>query len=305
MVDVVLLGCGGNMPMPNRFLSSIFINYMGRKILIDCGEGTQISMRIKNCGFKNIDLICITHIHGDHINGIIGLLSTIGNSGRTDELTIIGPNGITEAINAIRVLVEFLPYNLNIIENPISSFSLNNKNLEDIIISTVKLEHSTGCLGYSLYFKRKAKFNIEKAIQNNVPKILWNKLQSGKNIELDNINYTPDMVLGDDRKGIKISFITDTRPIDSIPKFIKESDLFICEAMYGDDLEISKAVKNHHMTFREAATLAKLGNVKKLLLTHFSPSLENPNIYIKNATNTFKNTIIGEDRLELNLKFED
>lgn len=304
MVDVVLLGCGGNMPMPNRFLSSLFINYMGHKILIDCGEGTQISMRIKNCGFKNIDLICITHLHGDHINGIIGLLSTIGNSGRTDELTIVGPHGITDAINAIRVLVEFLPYKLNIIENPLGSFSLNNRNLEDIIISTIKLEHSTECLGYSLYFKRKAKFNIEKAIQNNVPKILWNKLQSGKSIELDNINYTPDMVLGDDRKGIKISFITDTRPIDSIPNFIKESDLFICEAMYGDDLEISKAVKNHHMTFKEAATLAKLGNVKKLLLTHFSPSLDNPNIYIENATNTFKSTIIGEDRLELNLKFE-
>ena len=105
MVDVVLLGCGGNMPMPNRFLSSLFINYMGHKILIDCGEGTQISMRIKNCGFKNIDLIFITHLHGDHINGIIGLLSTIGNSGRTNDLTIIGPKGITEAINAIRVLV--------------------------------------------------------------------------------------------------------------------------------------------------------------------------------------------------------
>lgn len=305
MVDVVLLGCGGNMPMPKRFLSSLFINYMGHKILIDCGEGTQISMRIKNCGFKNIDLIFITHLHGDHINGIIGLLSTIGNSGRTNDLTIIGPKGITEAINAIRVLVEFLPYKLNIIENPIGSFSLNNKNLEDIIISTVKLDHSTECIGYSLYFKRKAKFSIEKAINNNVPKILWNKLQSGKNIILDNINYTPDMVLGDDRKGIKVSFITDTRPISSIPDFIKESDLFICEAMYGDDLDISKAIKNNHMTFREAATLAKLGNVKKLILTHFSPSLENPSIYIENATNTFKNTIIGEDGLEINLKFEE
>ena len=299
MVDVVLLGCGGNMPMPNRFLSSLFINYMGHKILIDCGEGTQISMRIKNCGFKDIDLICITHLHGDHINGIIGLLSTIGNSGRTNELTIIGPKGVTETINAIRVLVEYLPYKLNIIENPSGSFSLNNKNLKDIIISTVELDHSTECLGYSLYFKRKAKFNIEKAVHNNVPKILWNKLQSGQNIILDNKTYSPDMVLGDDRKGIKVSFITDTRPIKSIPDFIKESDLFICEAMYGDDLDISKAVKNHHMTFREAATLAKLGNVKKLILTHFSPSLENPSIYIENATNTFKNTIIGEDGLEV------
>ena len=91
MIDLILLGCGGNMPMPNRFLSSLFINFKGRKILIDCGEGTQISMRMKNCGFKTIDLICITHLHGDHIIGLIGLLSTIGNSSRTEDLTIIGP----------------------------------------------------------------------------------------------------------------------------------------------------------------------------------------------------------------------
>ena len=305
MIDLILLGCGGNMPMPNRFLSSLFINFKGRKILIDCGEGTQISMRMKNCGFKTIDLICITHLHGDHIIGLIGLLSTIGNSSRTEDLTIIGPKGIAQAINAIRVLVEYLPYKLIIIENPIGPLSLNNEYLKELEISTLNLDHSTECLGYSLYFKRKAKFNVEKASKNNVPKILWQKLQEGKTILYNDIEYYPDMVLGDDRKGIKLSFITDTRPIDSIPEFIKNSDLFICESMYGDDMDLSKAIKNKHMTFRESATLAKLGNVKKLLLTHFSPSLENPSIYLENATSVFENTIIGEDRLELNLNFED
>ncbi|MBO3443266.1 ribonuclease Z [Clostridium sp. CCUG 7971] len=305
MIDLVLLGCGGNMPMPNRFLSSLFINYMGRKILIDCGEGTQVSMRMKNCGFKNIDLICITHLHGDHINGLIGLLSTIGNSSRTEDLTIVGPKGIIDVMNAIKILIEYLPYKINIIENPKGSFSLSNGHLKDVEISTLELQHSTECLGYSLYFKRKAKFNIEKATSNNVPKILWNKLQSGDNVVLDNVEYTPSMVLGDDRKGIKVSFITDTRPIDTIPNFINNSDLFICESMYGDDLEISKAVKNQHMTFREAANLASLGKVKKLVLTHFSPSLEDPNFYLDNATKVFKNTIAGEDRLEINLNFKE
>ena len=278
MIDLVLLGCGGNMPMPNRFLSSLFINYKGRKILIDCGEGTQVSMRMKNCGFKNIDLICITHLHGDHFYGLMGLLSTIGNSSRIDDLTIVGPKG---------------------------TFSLVNDILKDIEISTLELDHSSECLGYSLYFKRTPKFNIEKAIKNNVPKLLWQKLQSGKNIVFENIEYSPDMVLGDNRKGIKISFITDTRPILSIPEFINNSDLFICEAMYGDDLDISKAVKNKHMTFREAANLARLGNVKTLLLTHFSPSLEDPNLYIKNATDVFENTIVGKDRYDINLNFEN
>ena len=113
------------------------------------------------------------------------------------------------------------------------------------------------------------------------------------------------MVLGDNRKGIKISFITDTRPIFTIPEFINNSDLFICEAMYGDNLDISKAIKNKHMTFKEAANLAKLGNVKKLLLTHFSPSLEDPNLYIKNATDEFENTVIGKDRHSISLNFEN
>ncbi|MGL5313419.1 MAG: ribonuclease Z [Peptostreptococcaceae bacterium] len=305
MIDLVLLGCGGNMPMPNRFLSSLFINFKGRKILVDCGEGTQVSMRMKNCGFKTIDLICITHLHGDHIIGLIGLLSTIGNSSRTEDLTIIGPRGITEAMNAIRVLVEYLPYKIQVIENPTGPICLNNEYLKELEISTLDLEHSTECLGYSFYFKRNPKFNVEKAKKNNVPKVLWQKLQNGKSITYEDIEYSSEMVLGDDRKGIKVSFITDTRPLFSIPEFIKDSDLFVCEAMYGDDLDISKAAKNKHMTFREAANLARLGNVNKLLLTHFSPSLENPHMYIENATSVFENTLIGEDRLEINLNFKD
>lgn len=305
MIDLVLLGCGGNVPMPNRNLSSIFINYRGHKILIDCGEGTQVSMRMKNCGFKDIDLILITHLHGDHIIGLIGLLSTIGNSGKSDNLTIVGPRGITEAINAIRVLVEYLPYKINIIEDPKETFSIENDILKDLEISTLELEHSTECLGYSLYFNRTPKFNVQKALKNNVPKELWNRLQNSNETFYNNRTYTSDMVLGDDRKGIKISFVTDTRPLFTIPDFIKDSDLFVCEAMYGDDMDISKAMKNKHMTFTEAANLARLGQVKKLLLTHFSPSLENPHEYLVNATRIFENTIIGEDRLSLSLNYED
>lgn len=306
MIDLVLLGCGGNVPMPNRNLSSLFINYKGKKILIDCGEGTQVSMRMKNCGFKDVDLILITHLHGDHIIGLIGLLSTMGNSGKVEDLTIVGPVGIIEAIKAIKVLVEYLPYNLKIIENPKETFSLEEHPVfKDLEISTLELDHSTECLGYSLNFKRSPKFNVEKAKSNNVPKSLWNRLQKTDSIFYDRKMYTSDMVLGDDRKGIKISFITDTRFLLTIPDFIKDSDLFVCEGMYGDDMDISKAVKNKHMTFSEAANLARLGNVKRLLLTHFSPSIENPADYLENATRFFPNTIIGEDRLSLSLNYED
>ncbi|MFR7975274.1 MAG: ribonuclease Z [Intestinibacter bartlettii] len=305
MIDLTLLGCGGNVPMPNRFLSSLFINYKGRKMLIDCGEGTQVAMKKYNCGFKTIDLILITHLHGDHIIGLIGLLQTMGNSGKTDDLTIVGPVGITDAMNAIKVLVEYLPYRVYVIENPKEKFSLEHDILKDIEISTIDLEHSTECIGYSLYFKRKAKFDRQKAMSNDVPQILWKKLQEQDTVIYNDKTYYSSMVLGDERKGIKLSFITDTRPTFEIPQFIYGSDLFICEGMYGDDLDISKAVKNKHMTFREAASLANAGNVDKLLLTHFSPSIEEPKDFAHNATNLFKDTIIGEDGLSLSLSYKD
>ena len=304
MVNLTLLGCGGNVPLPNRFLSSLFMNFNGRKILVDCGEGTQVSMKMKGCGFKDIDLICITHTHGDHIIGLIGLLSTMGNSERKKPVTIIGPVGIKEAMDAIQVLIT-LPYKLNIIENPEGIFSLVDPILSDLSIETIELEHSTECIGYNFYFARHPKFNVEKAQQNNVPRKYWNMLQKGMTIMDNDINYTPDMVLGDDRKGIKISMITDTRPLDTIPEFIYDADLFICEAMYGDEMDISKAIKNKHMLFREAASLAVKGNAKQLLLTHFSPSIEDPNVFENNAKSVFENTIIGYDRFSTQIKYPE
>ena len=304
MVNLTLLGCGGNVPLPNRFLSSLFMNFNGRKILVDCGEGTQVSMKMKGCGFKDIDLICITHTHGDHIIGLIGLLSTMGNSERKKPVTIIGPVGIKEAMDAIQVLIT-LPYKLNIIENPEGIFSLVDPILSDLSIETIELEHSTECIGYNFYFARHPKFNVEKAKQNNVPRKYWNMLQKGMTIMDNDINYTPDMVLGDDRKGIKISMITDTRPLDTIPEFIYDADLFICEAMYGDEMDISKAIKNKHMLFREAASLAVRGNAKQLLLTHFSPSIEDPNVFENNAKSVFENTIIGYDRFSTQIKYPE
>ncbi|WP_053832325.1 ribonuclease Z [Paraclostridium bifermentans] len=306
MVEITLLGCGGSMPVPNRFLSSLLINYRGRKILIDCGEGTQVSMKIANCGFKTIDYICITHLHGDHIIGLPGILSTIGNCGRTEMLTIIGPKGIKEVIDAFRLIVRELPYDVNIIENPKEDILVNNNYInKDIIISTLEVEHSTSCIAYSFYIKRKAKFDIEKAMKNNVPKVLWSKLQNGREIKLEGKIYTKDMVLGQPRKGIKLSFVTDTRPIKEIVDFVDNSDLLVCEGMYGDDGDLERAIKNKHMTFRESATIAKQSNVEAMVLTHFSPIIKDPNMYIENAMEVFENTIIGTDRLKLDLIFKE
>ncbi len=316
MLDIALLGCGGGMPIPERFLSALLINYRGRKILVDCGEGTQVSMRMLGWGFKSIDIICITHNHGDHIVGLPGLLATIGNSGRTEPLIIVGPEGTNDVMDGLKVIVPYLPYSIKVIENPKDEMKINfqevlklNENPLDkkeisMVISTVDLDHSSPCLGYGFYINRRPKFDVDKAITNQVPKLLWNVLQKGENADYKGKTYEPYMVLGRERKGIKLSYITDTRPKDAIIEFIKNSDLFICEGTYGEEKDLDKAIKNKHMTFKEAAQLAYEGKVKELLLTHFSPAMAEPQIYIDNAKKIFKNTVIGYDRFIKSLDFE-
>lgn len=319
MIDICLLGCGGSMPMPTRNLSATLISYKGRKILIDCGEGTQVSMKMVAWGFKSIDIICITHAHGDHIIGLPGLLSTMGNSGRTEPLTIIGPEGITRVVNGLRVVAEYLPYDINIIEAPSKmEFSLSKEGIHivensepskirsgEIVLNTLELDHSSPCMAYSFYFKRERKFNVEKAMLNNIPKTLWSKLQRQEEVTFGGKVYTGDMILGDERRGIKISLITDSRPMDSMVGFIAESDLFICEGTYGSNDDIDKAIKNKHMIFKESATLAKEGQVKELILTHFSPVIMEPAEFIDNAKDIFENSVIGEDRMIRTLTFTE
>lgn len=316
LLNISLLGSGGGMPMPNRFLSSLVINYKGRKILVDCGEGSQVAMREIKSGFKFIDIVCITHSHGDHIFGLPGLLSTIGNSDRSEPITIIGPEGIEDIINGFRVAIPYLPYDINIIENPKKDLGVNisSKNIEirevgdspkvNILIKTLELEHSAPCLGYSFYISRKPKFYPEKAILNEVPKELWSRLQNGESITYKNKKYNPSMVLGKKRKGIKLSYITDTRPIETIPDFIDRSNLFICEGTYGDNEDLPKAIENKHMTFTEAAKLAYKGNVEELLLTHFSTAMDEPELYKANAIDIFQNTVIGYDGFTKTLSFK-
>ncbi|MGV1059436.1 ribonuclease Z [Clostridium perfringens] len=316
MLNVTLLGTGGGMPMPNRFLSSVVMNFNGRKILLDCGEGTQVSMRVNGTGFKSIDIICISHIHGDHIYGLPGLLSTIGNSGRTEEMYIIGPKGIKEVIEGFLITLPYLPYKLNILEDvrdlefivkkdKMELVEIDKNIISDLSIETLELDHSSPCLGYSFNIRRGRKFNVEKALMNKVPKELWSKLQRNEEAILNGVKYYSYMVLGDERKGIKLSYTTDTRPTVDIPEFIKESDLYICEGTYGSEEYMHKAIKNKHMTFKEAANLAKKGHVKELLLTHFSPAINDPKEFILNARAVFENSHTGSDGEERTLNFKE
>lgn len=303
MLDVCLLGTGGMMPLPDRWLTSMLLRYKGRMLLVDCGEATQIPLRICGWGFKAIDAVFFTHYHADHVAGLTGFLLTLGNSGREEPLTLIGPAGLKNVVEGLLVISPQLPYDIRLLELPHDQGS--GFLFEDIYVRSIPVEHCMPCLAYSFEIKRQGKFDCKKAEQLKIPVKYWKHLQRGEVVNLEDRVVKPEMVLGGQRRGIKISYCTDTRPVEWLVDFIKASDLFICEGMYGDNRDMEKAVQKKHMIFSEAAALARRGEVEELWLTHFSPALENPGEHIAFARSVFENTIAGCDLMTKSIKFKE
>ena len=303
MLEVCLLGCGGMAPLPERRLASMLLRNNGTMILVDCGEGTQVSIKEVGWGFRSIDAICITHYHADHIAGLPGFLLTLGNSGRTDPITIFGPPQLAYVVQALTVIAPELPYEINLLELPKDEESAVQ--LGDILIGALPMEHAIPCLAYRFEIKRKGKFNKDQAETLQIPRQYWKTLQRGEEIEVDGRLLIPEMVLGPERRGLKLCYCTDTRPTEKLIDFCRDSDLLICEGMYGDDSLLEKAKERKHMTFSEAAGVALRSNSKELWLTHFSPSIKNPEEFLFFAQNVFPNTVIGKDLLKTTLSYSD
>ncbi len=300
MINVTLIGTGGMVPLPDRFLSSCLIEYNGRSVLLDCGEGTQISLHKGKLSMNKIDTILLTHCHADHVTGLPGLLLTIGNQGRTEPIYIVAPRSSTKYINSLLIVCGFLPYEVRIAElHDTKSQVFEQIGLK---VTSIPLKHHINCLGYSLELSLKPHFQPDKAKKLNIPVKFWKLLHNGNNIEINDCTYTPDMVLGEPRKPIKISYVTDTRPVKHIKDIVKESDLFICEGMYGEDEQYDNAVEKMHMIFSEAAKIAKDANVQELWLTHFSPSMAKPEEFIEYAKRVFPNVKVGKDLMSTTLK---
>lgn len=300
MLDVCLLGTGGMMPLPYRHLTSLMTRYNGSSLLIDCGEGTQIAIKERGWSFNPIEIICFTHFHADHISGLPGLLLTIGNAERTQPLTMIGPKGLEKVVNALRTIAPELPF-------PIHYLELEDKKqiikLNGYKITAFKVHHNITCYGYSIEIERNGLFLVEKAEQLNIPKPFWSYLQKGSNVEINEKIFTPDMVLGEKRKGIKLTYCTDTRPVSSIAENAKDADLLIIEGMYAEKEKDAKARQYKHMTFYEAAMIARDAHVSQMWLTHFSPSLVRPEYYLEDVRKIFSGAIIGKDGMTLEIDF--
>ena len=306
MIDVCLLGTGGMMPLPNRYLTALLVRYNGKCVLIDCGEGTQIAMKKKGHSAKPIDVICFTHYHADHISGLPGMLLTMGNAERTEPLLMVGPKGLERVVNSLRVIAPELPFEIKFMELKEDEFSFSMEGMPEFTITAFKVNHNVPCYGYSMSLRRQGKFDVEAANSRGIDRRYWNNLQKGETVTLDDGTvYTPDMVLGQERKGIKLTYTTDSRPTDSIVRNAAGSDLFICEGMYGEQDKLSKAKENKHMMFYEAARLARDAGVQEMWLTHYSPSLVNPVEFLPDTKKIFANTIAARDGRSVELRFSE
>ena len=302
MLDVCLLGTGGMMPLKDRYLASALLRLNGHSVLIDCGECTQVALKTAGFTFKPIDALCVTHLHADHISGLPGFLLSMGNEGRTEPLTIFGPFGIREVVRCLRVIVPGLPFEVNCVEMTAQEERFSLSGFE---ITAFPVQHRVPCYGFSFEIRRQGRFDAARAQQAGIPRSLWNALQHGRTVEEGGRTFTPEMVLGPARRGLKVTYSVDTRPIPAIARYAQGADLFICEGMFGDEEKHERAVETRHMTFREAAKLAASAQPGEMWLTHYSPSMTDPEPYLAETRKVFPRTFAGHDGMKTTLKFQD
>lgn len=299
MLDLCTLGTGGTMPLPDRALSALYARVNGRALLIDCGEGTQVGVQRLGWGMQCIDAILITHFHADHCSGLPGMLLALTKAMRTAPLHIYGPVGLTQVVSGLRVIAPQLSF-------PIVLHELTGQTDFEAIgltITAFPLDHAMPCLGYRLHLPRRAAFDPQKAQKCGVPLPLWKHLQRGETVEAHGRTFRPEDVMGAPRPGITVLYATDTRPVDAIADLGLRCDLMILEGMYGAEEKHPLAIKNHHMLFREAAALARDAEASRLLLTHFSTSMDAPEDFLPNAQRIFPNTALASDGMTLMLQY--
>ena len=306
-LEAFVLGCGGMMPLPYRHLTSVLVRREGDLFLFDGGEGTQVSLRRLNLKWKKINAIFVSHTHADHVTGLPGILMLSSQVDRDEPLYIYGPPKIAEYIETSRKVLDMY-INYPIIVKEITVPCICHEG-DGFYIRAFPLEHTKTCVGYTLEeLPRPGEFHPEKARELKVPcGPLWAKLQAGFEVEAeDGTIVKPEQVLGPQRNGRKISYVTDTLYLDSIAKEVQGSDLLFCEGMFAKDFE-DQAKEKKHMTSTQAAQIAKDGNVKKMALIHYSPRYNDYELkqLLTEAQSVFPETVLSKDRMTFEIPNED
>ncbi len=304
LLKITFLGTSGTIPSVNRNPSAVFVQFGSHRFLFDCGEGTQRQMMIAKVGFRNLDHIFITHLHTDHFIGLFGLLETMSLNERSSKLTVYSPKA-----KILQHLFEVFGYHN--LSYPVEVREVRDGDeirFENFRIVVFETDHIVTSVGYAIVEnERRGKFDREKAekVLGIPPGPLYAKLARGESIVWRGKTITPDMVLGEPRRGRKIVYTGDTRPSERTIEIAKNADVLIHDASFSDDLK-EWAVESGHSTAREAAEIAKAANVRKLILTHISTR------YSKDATpllleakSVFENVVIAEDLMSIDVKYED
>ncbi len=294
------------MPLPGRFLTSALVRREGELFLFDCGEGTQVSLKMLNLKWKHINRIFISHMHADHVTGLPGLLMLSSQVDRTEPLYIYGPARLQDYIDSSRKILDmYINYEIKVIPVEIGTLV----ETDEYVISCFPLRHTKQCFGYSISEKqRPGQFSVEKAKELKVPMgPLWGKLQRGESVEnVYGETITPSMVLGPKRDGRKFSFVTDTMYFPEIADYVHDSDLLFCEAMFEAGLE-ADAKDKKHMTSVQAAMVARDSGSAKMCMQHYSPRYSDKELkqLLEEAKAIFPNTVLTRDRMCFDIPLKD
>lgn len=304
--EVFSLGTGGMMPLPNRFLTSVLVRREGQLFLFDCGEGTQVSLKMLNLSWKHINSVFISHMHADHVTGLPGLLMLSSQVDRSEPLYIYGPSRLGEYIESSRRILDMY-INYEIIFTPVEEGVLVET--DEYTINCFMLKHTKICYGYSLVEKqRPGEFSVEKAILNNVEKgPKWSLLQHGAAVEnAQGQLITPDMILGPKRSGRKFTYMTDSLYFPEMADYAHDSDILFCEGMFEHAL-VDDAREKKHMTALQAAMVARDAGAAKLCLQHYSPRYSDRElkILLAEAREIFPETVLTKDRMSFTIPLKD